>query len=241
MADILANGARLASARRQKQRELKAAAAAAEEAEKIAAAPEIEAAPPKAAAAAEVTAAPVSATDTAANSSVAAPAAVAAADPGAALTDEQILAALAICKADWNAAPAKLRALLLAHGMSGVSEKRLKRLKQVSQADMQTASSVKREEPPAPAADVPSARNAPPPPFRSRQARIEERSGRGRCVLASTSLRPGTPLSDFCGEPFAACLLEAAHARHCEACFKPLQQDFGQAPSWLTCECHVAP
>jgi hypothetical protein len=51
---------------------------------------------------------------------------------------------------------------------------------------------------------------------------VEEREGRGRCVLASVALAAGTSLDAFSGRPYAACLLPFAHGRYCERCFEEL-------------------
>lgn len=52
-------------------------------------------------------------------------------------------------------------------------------------------------------------------------ARVETRPGRTRCAVATTSLPPGTVLTKFSGEPYAACLLRPQWPQRCAACFRP--------------------
>ena len=50
------------------------------------------------------------------------------------------------------------------------------------------------------------------------QTRLEERAGRGRCVVAARSLEPATVVSAFSGAPYAAVPLPSYRDRVCAAC-----------------------
>ena len=213
MADLLANGARLAAERRRKKREELAAAAAKSATPSPPAEPPSQ--PPR----------PPLPAPAPAPAPAAEEAAVDAKPPPSdeALSDAAVVAALAACSADWSAAPAKLRALLQEHGIGGVSEKCLKRLKQtfataaIATQSLNTAG-------PASAAAGSSGPEA-------TTTTTEERAGRGRCAVAAMPLKPGTTLSTFCGPPFAACLLASARGLHCEHCFGELPREFGRSPA----------
>ena len=221
MADILANSARLAAARRKKAREQQEAKEAAA-AKEVAAAKEANAAkaePPVKAEAPQPQAPAVAATVVGSES---------AADS---VPDAKILATLAAWRTDfWSASPAKLRSLLLEKGVAGVSEKRLRKLKQACAQGLATAAGA--------AEPLPAREGTPKSMVNDRtkcKTAIETRPGRGRCAIAASPLRAGTTLDAFCGPPFAACLLPSAHGQHCDGCFGELASEFGRPRDWFTC------
>ena len=57
----------------------------------------------------------------------------------------------------------------------------------------------------------------------SDSTRVESQPGRTRCAVASTSLPAGTALTQFSGEPYAACLLRPQWPQRCAHCFRPAE------------------
>ena len=52
------------------------------------------------------------------------------------------------------------------------------------------------------------------------EVELQRRSGRGRCAVASTALRAGTPLGGCGGPPYAACLLPVHQSQRCDHCLQ---------------------